>query len=261
MIDNARFYEIGGKQFPSVTTILSIIDRSGPLVGWAVREERTRLRGALLEVLARPGTPPSAEELWARVEELSRGEAAAERLRRQAADVGTIVHAEIERILRTQAMTGAWVEPHEDLPAEAQLALQAWRTWVIGVELVPEQIEVVVYDDSLGYAGKVDCIGSARCGPGLKRATVLIDWKTSKAIYPEARLQAIAYLRASQITPELPRARRALVVRVPKDGSEVEVVDATDTPFWAFQAALELWRWHRQSQGLEVGAAPRFMNW
>jgi hypothetical protein len=53
--DTARFYPIDGQQYPSVTTVLGIIDKSGPLMGWAVKEERRAFEAALLEVLSHDG--------------------------------------------------------------------------------------------------------------------------------------------------------------------------------------------------------------
>ena len=69
-----RGYRVDGKVFPSVTTILGVIDKWGPLMHWAVQETKagrdyreTRDTAATrgtsvhdaLEVLATEGTPPS----------------------------------------------------------------------------------------------------------------------------------------------------------------------------------------------------------
>ena len=52
--DRARFYTIGGKQWPSVTTVLNVIAK--PALGpWYAREERRYFEAAMLEVLAKPG--------------------------------------------------------------------------------------------------------------------------------------------------------------------------------------------------------------
>jgi len=67
-------YMVDGERFPSVTTLLGIVDKSGPLMAWAVAEteagrnyretrDTAATRGTsvhdALEVLAREGTPPS----------------------------------------------------------------------------------------------------------------------------------------------------------------------------------------------------------
>lgn len=75
--DEKHRYDVDGERYPSVTTLLGVIDKSGPLMAWAVRETKegrdyreTRDTAATrgtsvhdaLEVLATDGTPPSLSD-------------------------------------------------------------------------------------------------------------------------------------------------------------------------------------------------------
>jgi hypothetical protein len=42
--DSARFYTIEGQTYPSVTTFLGVIDKSGPLMGWRSRRSAATSR-------------------------------------------------------------------------------------------------------------------------------------------------------------------------------------------------------------------------
>lgn len=87
---------------------------------------------------------------------------------------------------------------------------------------------------------------------------VILDWKSGKAIYPEAFLQAIAY-RHGAASLGMP-SDQGLIVRLPKiledPAWEVMVVPETLT-LDDFLAALRLWRWRRRMEGrlVEVSVA------
>src|SRR5215831_5549337 len=151
--DRARFYWIHGRPLPSVTTILEVIAK--PALGpWYAKEERRQLETALLEVLVLPG-PPDREAYKAFVlEQLARaitGIKAAERVRAQAATIGTAVHAGIEWELRTQLGEDAGLAP--SLPDPAAWAVESWKDWARSVQLEPLALERVVYCEDCGYAG------------------------------------------------------------------------------------------------------------
>src|SRR5512132_3023083 len=96
--DRARFYTIKGRQYPSVTTVLDIINK--PALGlWYAKEERRYFEAAMLEILSRPGARDPEYVLGA-VAEAVTGVKAADRAKQQAATIGTAVHAGIEWYLR-----------------------------------------------------------------------------------------------------------------------------------------------------------------
>ena len=250
--DRARFYWIHGRQLPSVTTVLEVIAK--PALGpWYAKEERRQLETALLEVLVQPG-PADREAYKAFVlEQLAAaitGVKAADRARERAATIGTAVHAGIEWHLRTQLGEDAGPEPL--LPEAAAWAVESWKDWAKSVALEPLALERVVYCEDCGYAGTMDLYARVKGIP------TILDWKTGRAIYPEALLQNVAYRHAAARLG-MP-AWQGLVVRLPKrlddPAWEAMTVPATITVD-EFLAALRLWQWQRRMDGKGDGRAAR----
>jgi hypothetical protein len=239
-----RFYTIEGQRLPSVTTILDIIAK--PALGpWYAKEERRYFETAMLEVLSRPGAR-DPEFVLAAVAQAVTGVKAADREKQKAAAIGTAVHAGIEWELRRQLGEDAGPAPH--LPEMAAWAVESWKDWARSVTLEPLAIERTVYCLECGYAGTLDLYAR------VKGVLTVLDWKSGKAIYPEAFLQNLAYRHAAT-RAELPSAQ-GLIVRLPK---------LLDDPAWEvmstpaaltlddFLAALRLWRWQRAMNGQPTG--------
>jgi hypothetical protein len=239
-----RFYTIGGQRLPSVTTVLDIIAK--PALGpWYAKEERRYFETAMLEVLSRPGARDPEYVLTA-VAEAVTGVKAADREKQKAAAIGTAVHAGLEWELRRRLGEDAGPEPR--LPEVAAWAVESWKDWARSVGLEPVAIERTVYCLDCGYAGTLDLYAR------VKGVLTVLDWKSGKAIYPEAFLQNIAYRHAAT-RAGLPSAQ-GLIVRLPKHlddpAWEVMPVPATLT-LEDFLAALRLWRWQRAMNGQPTG--------
>src|SRR3984893_16424808 len=200
----ARFYTIHGRQLPSVTTSLDVIAK--PALGpWYAKEERRYFEAAMLEVLSRPGARDPEYVLTA-VAEAVTGVIAADRAKQQAASIGTAMHAGIEWALRTQLGEDAGPEPR--LPDAAAWAVESWKDWAKSVALEPLAIECTVYCEVCGYAGTLDLHARVR------GVLTVLDWKSGKAIYPEAFLQNAAYRHAA--TRRGMPSTQGLIVRLPK---------------------------------------------
>ena len=246
----ARFYTIRGRQLPSVTTILDVIAK--PALGpWYAKEERRYFEAAMLEVLTRPGAR-DPEYVLSAVADAVTGVKAADRQRQKAAAIGTAVHAGIEWDLRTRLGEDAGPEPR--LPEAAVWAVESWKDWAKSVELKPLAIERTVYCDLCGYAGTLDLYAR------LSGISTVIDWKSGKAIYPEAFLQNVAYRHAADRLGLW--SEQGLIVRLPKlvDDPGWEVMSLPETVTLSdFLAAGNLWRWQRRMDGQPEGdrLAPR----
>src|SRR5713101_6007238 len=202
--DRARFYTIGGRQLPSVTTILEVINK--PALGpWYAKEERQYFEAAMLEVLGKPGAR-DPEYVLSAVADAVTGVKAADRERQRASAIGTAVHAGIEWQLRTALSKDAGPEPC--LPEAAAWAVESWKDWAVSVALEPLAIERTVYCAACGYAGTLDLYAR------LKGVLTVLDWKSGKAIYPEAFLQNVAYRHAA--TRLGMPSSQGLIVRLPK---------------------------------------------
>jgi hypothetical protein len=89
----------------------------------------------------------------------------------------------------------------------------------------------------------------------VKGVLTVLDWKTGKAIYPEAFLQNVAYRHAAQRLGM--RSAQGLIVRLPKllDDPAWEVMAVPENlGLPDFQAALRLWRWQRHMEGRRIGS-------
>lgn len=179
-----------GRRFkvPSVTRITSVLDKSGPLVNWAINNTLDVCRGAIA-----PGTE-YAETYLEAVWDAAKKES--QRLKSEAASKGTSRHKELEELLKNDGK----------LPAESYRELNNLRCFT--------KIETRIYSRRYRYSGTFDALAEDVSGNLL-----LIDWKTSKSIYPEFRLQTAAYVHAyEEEFPDQKIAGRYLV-RIAEDGS------------------------------------------
>ena len=271
-----RFYDItdaSGQthRYPSVTTILGAINKPA-LVGWAAKEERTAVTEAAVELYAdtqQLATPlPRAAYLLALEQRLTKTKAHVKALA-AAADIGTQAHHAIEHALRTQL--GVAVGPAPVLPDAALWAFMAFEDFARDVALTPLAVEQVVYSHTHQYAGTLDLVADLDAAALLKRlerqgpvslalgswlrqqgaVRAVVDFKTGKAIYGEASLQAVAYERA---LAEMGHGRHdgvrvdgGLIVRLPKlttdPDFEVAVVPPARELFATFLAVRQLWDW------------------
>jgi len=244
-----RFYEINGRQLPSVTTILSAINKPA-LVPWAAKVEREAVTQAAADLYmqwaAQPVTRTPLPRSWYLTELLGKlGQVRAhEKVLATAGDLGTEAHKLIEWTMRSAI--GAVAGPKPIVREQAQWAFSAFMDWAQRVNLKPVLIEQTVYSTVHGYAGTMDVLAR------VNGVLTLVDFKTGARIYPEARLQSVAYsvalMEMGYLTPAA-----AVIVRLPKvEGDpafEVQVVPPVADLFPVFLAAKALWTW---TQGNEA---------
>lgn len=172
------------------------------------------------------------------------------------ADRGTIVHSALEAYVDGVTLDEKTI--HEQL-REAHVPTKMYKTataMISGLKdfLDDEEPEIVwseatVYSRKHGYAGTADLIAKMRIGDTW--APVILDIKTSKAIYNETALQLAAYARADFVGKddgtEVPLfddgsvAEYGIVVRPkPTGGYEKAVFDLNDEVFALFLACLEI---------------------
>lgn len=241
MMDDARFYDIEGVgRLPSVTTILQVISKPGLYVWQAkqgtlkalnimerVREMAPYLHDALKkefgEAFFKDGNTQAAE----------------------AADYGKQAHSIIEAFLKNSAN-----EMEEDplWPEPVKKAVRSFIEWKKRTEFRLIKAESVVHSKKFKFAGTCDAIGHTKDG------ITLLDWKTSKRIYPEYSLQTVAYKYAAEEMTNK-SIQKVMICRFGKDGSfEDYTVPPMAHPdlFDRFIDAKRLWEWQREAQRLEA---------
>ena len=125
--------------------------------------------------------------------------------------------------------------------------LQAFTTWKAQEpNLQILEVEKLVHSDKYGYAGTVDAIGVRTVGD--KAGIVILDWKTSNALYPEYAWQASAYAKAWEELTGQPVVD-ALIVRFDKYKPvfEAKQVHSIDDCFQCFLSCLALYNSRKMS--------------
>jgi len=213
--DGRRFYSCDGHELPSVTTVLSATEDQSWLVAW-----RERI---------------GAEE--------------ADRISREASELGTRTHSLVEHYLLDrhsgQQLSLLQQPPEETSPAtqEDQALLEAFRPFLDEVEevLLLEGTVWHVDDRGKGFAGSFDAL--LRWQDQL----LVVDWKTTRkqkyrADWGKAATQMAAYSRAIQQRYGIP-VDRAVVVSVSRGRLKLDThlfePDELDLYWDAFQNRLD----------------------
>ena len=243
--DEARFYDINGRTYPSVTTILSVINK--PALGpWYAKMERERFTDAVFKAaldLEERGSRLSPEGLVKMVLKMVEGAKAGDVEKSRAADIGTAAHALIE--WHTRTMLGEDPGPEPRVPDAAMLAVESWKDWAKQVDFKPVAVERVVYSEQWGYAGTADWIA------WVSGVLTLGDIKTGKAIYSEAWLQNRAYRSCVEELAVSEPPRQGMILRLPKSLADptFEAQIVPETSLEDFLACKRLWEWTRRSSG------------
>ncbi|MCJ2530766.1 MAG: hypothetical protein LN413_00395 [Candidatus Thermoplasmatota archaeon] len=168
------YYHYNGRRYVTVTTVLRALAKPA-LVPWAAKE-------AAKAIFNDPYGITTEKEAVSAIY----------KTRDRAGDRGRAVHNFAEAIGKARP---------ED--REAVDFAQVAEPYVEGVygffaTMQPDVLftEVNVYNDTYGYAGTADLVAE------IADQTWLIDYKTSKAVYPETGLQLAAYQNAEYILTE-----------------------------------------------------------
>jgi len=222
-----RIYKLEGiGEFPSVTTVLGQIDKSGPLMGWAVKTAIQYLQDHPKELANDPMATFKAAKGWHK------------ELKQQAADLGSAAHNCIEVYLKGQKIDGILeVEPKVKKPFDAFLEWQKNYKF----ELVKS--EHIIYSKEHRYAGTLDCMAYLSQN-GDKPKLTLVDFKTSNAIYDEYIYQVAAYLKAYEEMNKV-KVERCGILRLGKEDGLPEWREITEkeveTGFELFECFLRAW--------------------
>jgi hypothetical protein len=194
----------------STTAVTKVIDKSDALIGWALAQMARHVRRAF--------TPGHGYRRTEFEEILKEGQKAHTLVSGEAMSVGTEAHMFAE----TYALAEMGECEYPTFPARGQAlkACEAWMDWVEDTQ--PEWIaaEQKVYSRAYGYSGTFDLL--ARIDGEL----TVVDWKTSKRLYPEYLLQVAGYAAALHEMwghggAEYEPVSAGLVVHVPKTGKRV----------------------------------------
>jgi len=176
-------YELNGVEYPSVTTITGMLDKPA-LLGWAancavdhVFDNLAIVRDPLSNVHEVEAVLEAARKAYAQKKE-------------DAAAAGTMVHDAIEAYIKNEDYLSLLNNEDPAIQEKAINGFQAFLSWEEKNHVEWLESEVQVFCLRHGYAGRFDAIAL------VNNFRYLIDFKTSKGIYPEMPVQICAYRQA-----------------------------------------------------------------
>lgn len=172
-------YTLDGRRVPSVTAIVGVLDKSGPLTRWAARTVAQYVwdnPDETMTLLA--GDRDACVHALARVPDLARD---------SAADRGTNIHAHAETILRGQSA---------DVADRLVPVVQGIVTFLDQWQVEPILTEFACASREHRWAGTGDTIAHYRHPGTGHRGVMYADWKSGKNTYGESGLQFAAYTHA-----------------------------------------------------------------
>lgn len=178
------------------------------------------------------------------------------RKKQEAADIGTQAHSGIEEILRSTPAgssvgvlllsTGFFDDAVSPSAVQVGNCIAAAADWLHREEIIPILVERRIYSRRRGFSGTLDLLAEQ------KGRKVVVDWKSSKAIYPEYHLQTAAYVKAyEEETGDKVSGR--ILVRLGKSDGAFDVRELTsraglDSDYTAFLAAKKLYDWQQNNK-------------
>lgn len=164
-------YWLDGKRLPSVTTILGRYKDSGGLIRWGFAQGLEQGQ----EIALNPDTAP-APDLY--------------RKRDDAGTAGTIAHEMVETYINDGPYMKHLDGVKPELAAQALNAFQMFREWHenSNIEIISKWQEISMMSEEHRFGGTPDAIGRNAAGE-----LVLVDWKTSNAVYSDYLMQLAAY--------------------------------------------------------------------
>ena len=217
--DSIRWYSTPLGDLRSVTSYLKALNKPA-LINWAARTTAEFFKDKLEDI---KGGILDIEEM-----DINEIVFAAKQYHKEklgtAGQRGTNVHHAIDDYYKTGK------RPEED--GETKILFESFLGWEKDYNVIAKANEMTVYTDN--YAGTLDLICDIDYCPESSEGThgvYVNDFKTGKAIYPEAGLQVAAYLYAYRKMRPAFRVDGAMITRLFSGGHEVKV-------YTNFQCAL-----------------------
>lgn len=243
-----------------VSSVVKVIDKSDPLMNWAVKIVTQRILDTVPKVdYALPNTPNRTESevrlSYAEFEALVLAAKSAHKDKLDdAGAIGKLAHAWIESLIKADLSGDLNRKQYllNTLPEDYQAAncCEAAVDWMSFHNIRWVHTEKKVYSRRFGFAGTMDglciadsCTDEKCCKVAFKDHLTLVDWKTSNQLNIEYLLQTAAYQYAYQ-EEHGTIIKDRWVIRLGKEDGEFSPwhVPHMADDFDAFRHALELKR-------------------
>jgi len=155
------------------------------------------------------------------------------------AAIGTLAHEMIADYLRgKETDTSEYSKVQID---QAENAVLAFFEWEKTHHIEPIMVEKSLVSEQYQFGGTIDCLGK------INGNRHLLDFKTSRGIFPEMLVQLAAY-RQLLIEAEYPVDKVTIlrIGRSPDEGFEERLVNELDKRWLIFQHCLEIYRLQKE---------------
>lgn len=245
---HVRYYEEDGSKYliSGATNVTGMVDKSGALTQWASNETCNYLRTKIEQ-----GKPYTDEELDAFYNEARFNY---RNISRKATDIGHLVHEWLDNYQKGM-LDGSGQEPAMPVDEKAVNCIRAAQQWMSNHDFEPLKVETQVFSKTHRFAGtydhlaKITACGDPTCCPFDGRILILGDFKSSKRIYDEYRMQTACYKAAheEEFPDQIIDAR--VVIRLDKEGDGIETLtlmnDSFEDDFRGFLGALDTFNWQK----------------
>jgi hypothetical protein len=228
---------------PGVTSIIGKLDKSGPLVHWAVNQMGLRLKQL---IGAEEAVDRNMLEALIEIAQDSYRE-----VKEEAGGIGSLVHRVLEEKLqggepKLPIVADPLLAPNltPEMVESANLRATVALAFIAEHDIKVVQVEQPRWSPTYGYIGTGDLIAE------IDGKLSALDWKNGKRLYPTVFLQLAAYQQAYE--EEYQRLiEQRVAVNVNREG-ELTHETRDNSTFWsdmkAFLALLEVWRWDRPNE-------------
>jgi hypothetical protein len=166
---------------PSVTTILNVLNKPA-LVEWGVKCACNDIEDNLRALFA--GSSFTEQQI---LNIVARGRTAHDRIREEAAEIGTNVHDYLAQYWRAKMADKTYLIPHLPLDDKVENCIYASFDWFKEHDLRPIRVEEFQYSRKLKICGRPDWIGY------VDGTLSVLDYKSTRQLWPELPLQMSAY--------------------------------------------------------------------
>ena len=187
-----------------------------------------------------------------------------------AGEKGSRVHDVIKNLIEGHKVTYGSLYPNSLTGRPEVLTLEEWQA-LLSYQSFCEAYkpEVIMFENSVAtdqFAGTIDFVGMVtindkKAGP--KKVKVLLDWKTSGAVYDDYKLQTAAYWRALadkeiKYTGVIRLGTKHKNGQVDNAGYEVKLWDIAETlkHYKAFESALNIYNLNNSEFELDETTMP-----
>lgn len=248
---HVRYYEENSQKFliSGATNVTGIVDKPA-LVPWAAN-----MAVDYASRLIKPGVVYTEEELEAAFRDAKANYRA---ISRTATDIGHIVHEWLDnyqKLCMNHGYGASFEMPTMPEDPKAENCVRTCLSWMNKHSFHPIKVETQVFSRVYRYAGTYDHLahitscGDPVCCPFEGRILILGDFKSSKRIYDEYRMQTACYKAAheEEFPDQVIDAR--VVIRLDKEGAGIETLtlmnDSFEDDFRGYLGALDTYNWQK----------------